>query len=253
MPLSEAEVVENIVALDAALGKRDSLVERLNRVIRVYDSLGSYDHQARTMFNLFLVYDESGDKRASGELSRLLDLMNEHQVDHATEADVSLGILPTNLPRARLVGFRERIQNLRGFYEKAGDSARVGSSLMQLARIEQTLGNRTRARDYARLAEPYIDHIPVAPRIKAHTDLGFFLFDDKNPAVGLDHFWKAFDLVDATDTAGHINLLTAIGAYLPLTSGAVRDAQRAKLLVVSRSQGPKVSAAAKQLLTTLQR
>jgi hypothetical protein len=33
----------------------------------------------------------------------------------------------------------------------------------------------------------------------------------------------------------------------------VRDAQRAKLLVVSRSQGPKVSAAAKQLLTTLQR
>jgi hypothetical protein len=177
-------------------------------------------------------------------------ILKEREVDQETESTILFGLLPQDFQRADLPSFRERIQHLYDFYDKSKEPVGLGLSLLQLARIEQRLGNQARARSYAERAEPYAEQIRLPLRIKVHTDLGFFL-SDPDPTRGLDHFWRAFDLAEGTDVKMRLDLLEAIGAQLPSLRGSARDAQRVKLQAVAQSTDPSISKKAKRLLQSL--
>jgi len=248
--LRAAEALENIAILDVIQSKDDSVSARIERVLAVYDSLSHYDRQAKTLFNLFQVYSSRGDRRAGKYLDRMFDLMKEQQVDHETESNVLLNIYPKDLAKAKVIVLRERVRALRDFYAARHEDVGLGRSLLQLARVEQRLGNSRQVHDYAVQAAPFADAIPLPLRINYHSDLGFFLMAD-DPAGGLDHFWKAFDLLEGTDESLRISTLQVIGAQLPLVSGTLRNAQREKLRAVAQSTDSATSNLARRLLASL--
>jgi tetratricopeptide (TPR) repeat protein len=245
--LAVAETLENIAIVDLMMSGTDSVAERIERALSVYDSLGNFDRQLKSQYNLLVVYESVGDARGKLMIPRMFRILREHEVDHATEANILFGLLPQLVRRSDLIPFRERVLHLYARYTKSGEAYGLGRSALQLARIEQALGNHDRAREYAEQAEPHAAAIPALPRIQFHADLGFFLVATDRRR-GLDHFWRAFDLVEESDTNMRLLLLGAISPQLPSLSGDLRAAQRAKLQVVATLPDSAVAGTAKRLL-----
>ncbi|HEY0671259.1 MAG TPA: tetratricopeptide repeat protein [Longimicrobiales bacterium] len=249
--LESAEVLENIAVVDMMAGRKDSVAERLERALAVYNELNHYDHQVGTLFNLFLVDAGAGSPRAQARLDRLLSILKGNQVSQDTEAAILFSLLPKDLGPANLVTFRERIKYLNRFYEERSESIGIGRSLLQLARIEQALGNVNEARSYAEEAATHVDAIPLPLRIHVHSELGWLLLRPNDVSGGLEHFWKAFDLLEGMEDELRLTLLEAIARQLPLVTGPQRDEQRRKLQAVAASGDPQIRSTATRLLASL--
>ena len=245
--LLSAEALENIAIIDFMHSRDDSVPERVERALAIYDSLRNYDREAKTLLNLYQIYANAHDARAAARLSQMMLVLKSHEVEHETEANVLLNLYPRDLRRSDMVVMRERVRGLLGFYRERSEPVDQGRCLLQLARIEQELGNGRQAREYARQAAPFADSIPLPLRINFHSDLGSFLVDD-DLGAGLDHFWQSFDLLPETDHELRLEALKTIAAKLPLTTGKVREAQRLKLKTVAQSNDQAIRALATRLL-----
>ncbi len=205
--------------------------EDIQGALETYRELGNHDQVAKTLFNLYSVYSKAGDSSAENMVQKILSLLEEHNIDQDIEAGILLGILPQDVGnKTSLIVFRERLQQLRAFYEERNESIGLGRSLLQLARVEQKLGNFRRMRQYAKGAEAYADRIPLPLRISFHSDLGFFLFRPENPEEGMDHFWQAFDLAEGVAVDQQSNLITVIQPMIIQAADSIdREKQRRKV------------------------
>ena len=182
------------------------------------------DAEAKVLYNLYSVYTSSYDASASSMVQDILALLEDCNIDQETEAGILFGILVQDIEQGELIPYRERIQQLRQFYEKRGEPIGLGRSLLLLANIEQRLGNYAQMVEYARQAEVYAQDIPLPMRIPFHSNLGFFLVAD-NPEDGIDHFFLAFDLVGEISVDHQRNLALVIQTYVSIYA---EDIDRAK-------------------------
>lgn len=224
-----AQARENIGIIHLWQGKAGE--EDIQEALKTYRELENRDQEAKTLFNLYCAYSKRGDSSAENMIQEILSLLNEHNIDQEIEAAILFGILPQDIAnQANLIVFRERLQQLKAFYEKRNESIGLGRSLLQLARVEQKLANFTRMRQYAKDAEAYAVHIPLPLRISFHSDLGFFLFQPGSPEEGLDHFWQAFDLAEGITGGQQRTIIIVIQTMIMQAADSVdRDKHRRKV------------------------
>jgi tetratricopeptide (TPR) repeat protein len=247
--LRAAQALENVALLDYATGSGDSLASRVERAVAVYDSLEQHDLRASGAYHLFAIYTEAHDPRARLQIPRMLRILKDRQVAQETEAEILFGLWPDDLPRSDLIWFRERVRGLHAFYEKEKNPVGLARSLLQRARIERSLGNRSRAAAYADSAAPYGEHLDVKSRAIFYGEVAGLL-TDVDPARALDLLWRSFDL--EVDEAERLRLLRRIGTRLPSVHGEAREASRAKLASVARASDGAVGVAAKRMLGRLE-
>jgi tetratricopeptide (TPR) repeat protein len=224
-----AQARENIGIIH--IWQRSDGKEDIQEALKTYRELGNRDQVAKTLFNLYSVYSKAGDSSAENMVQEILSLLEEHNIDQYIEGGILLGILPQDVSnKASLIVFRERLQQLRAFYEERNEPTELGRSLLQLARAEQKLANFTKMWEYAKEAEAYADHIPLPLRILFHSDLGFFLFQPENPEKGMGHFWQAFDLAEGVAIDQQRNLIVIIQPMMVQASDSIdREKHRRKV------------------------
>jgi tetratricopeptide (TPR) repeat protein len=193
----------------------------------IYRELENRDLEVKALFNLYLMYDNIQFYKFIGEvpdsvkdltvadlLEDIFKILDSYNVNQETEAGILFGILVQDIGgQAELIVYRERLLQLKVFYEERDESIGLGRSLVKLANIEQALHNWDKMEEYARAAEVYADQIPFALRIPYHTDLGFFLVIDF-PEDGLDHFFQAFDAAQAFAPEYQLSLAFVIKTYI---------------------------------------
>jgi tetratricopeptide (TPR) repeat protein len=208
-----AQAVQNIGVIYGFSGDSMRAIENFEQALAIYRELENRDREVQTLFNLYAIYTALGDPSASGTVSQLLALLQEHNIDREVESGVLFGILIQDITETSdLISYRERLQQLRRFYEGLDEPIGLGRSHQKLASVEQTLGNLDEMVRHAREAEKYVDEIPLPLRFAVHSDLGFFLLAD-HPEDGLDHFNKGFDLAESYDVSQQRTLALIINLY----------------------------------------
>jgi tetratricopeptide (TPR) repeat protein len=211
--LQYAQAVENIGVIHGFSGDFGPAIKNLEEALAIYRKFENRDREVQTLFNLYSIYTAFGAPSASETVSDLLVLLQEHNIDREVESGVLFGILVQDITEtSELISYRERLQQLRRFYEKRNEPIGLGRSHQKLANVEQSLGNLDEMVRHAREAEKYVDEIPLPVRITVHSDLGFFLIME-SPEDALNHFHKAFDLAGNYDVAQQRNLAYAINLY----------------------------------------
>lgn len=214
----------------------DRGLEDILEALKIYRELENRDHEAQTLFNLYSLYGAWGEPSAVNMVPEILELLNNYNIDQETEAGILFGILVQDIgSQAELITYRERLLQLKMFYEQRDEPIGLGRSLLKLANIEQFLGNFSKMIEYAREAEVYAEYIPLPLRMSFHTDLGFFLVQEY-PEDGIDHFLEAFDLAHGISIDQQRNLAIVIQTYLLIYADEVdRDKYRIKSQEVLRT------------------
>jgi tetratricopeptide (TPR) repeat protein len=196
-----AQAVQNIGVIYGFSGDLNRAIENSEEALAIYREYANRDREVQTLFNLYAIYTALGDASASESVSQLLTLLQEHNIDQEVESGVLFGILIYDITEtSELVSYRERLQQLRRFYERLDEPIGLGRSHHKLASVEQILGNADEMVRHAREAEKYVDEIPLPLRFTVHSDLGFFLLED-SAEDALDHFNRAFDLAEGFGVA----------------------------------------------------
>jgi len=196
-----AQAVQNIGVIYGFSGDLVGAVENFQEALAIYREFENRDREVQALFNLYATYTALGDPAASETVSQLLTLMQEHNIDREVESGVLFGILiPDITETSELVSYRERLEQLRRFYEGLNEPIGLARSHHKLASVEQILGNPDAMVRHAREAEKHVDEIPLPLRFSVHSDLGFFLLED-SPEDALDHFQEAFDLAEGFGVA----------------------------------------------------
>jgi tetratricopeptide (TPR) repeat protein len=211
-----AQAMQNIGVIHGFVGDSMRAIEAFGEALAIYREFENRDREVQTLFNLYAIYSALGDPSASETVSPLLTLLQEHNIDREVESGVLFGILLQDITEtSELISYRERLQQLRRFYEGLNEPIGLGRSHQKLANVEQTLGNLDEMVRHAREAEKYVDEIPLPLRFTVHSDLGFFLVTD-SPEDALDHFYKAFDLAEDYDVSQQRTLALVINLYTTL-------------------------------------
>lgn len=190
--LQYAQAVENIGVIYSFLGDSLQAIKNFEEALAIYSEYENRDREVQTLFNLYSISDLS----ASENVSKILTLLQEHNIDREVEANVLFGIQVQDITETlELISYRERLWQLRQFYTENNEPIGLGRSNQKLASVEQKLGNFDEMVRYAREAEKYVAEIPLPLRFTVHTDLGFFLLED-NLEDALNHFYKAFELAE---------------------------------------------------------
>ena len=194
-PLETAMAKENIGLVYGFQGDFAKAIEAVREAYTIYQQQDNVDHQVSALYNLYSLYGPSHDPAATKTVADILSLLKTHSVAQETEASVLFGILPQDIKDpSQLITYRERLLQLKAFYEQQKELTALGQCLLKLAGVEQKLGNNVKMVEYARTADTYVEHIPLPARIAYLTDLGFYLWD-ANPQTSFDHFLDAFELV----------------------------------------------------------
>jgi len=208
-----AQAVENMGVIYGFSGDFVRAIENFEEALAIYREFENRDREVQTLYNLYSIYTALGDPSTSEIVSELLALLKEHNIDRQVESGVLFGILIQDITEtSELVSYRERLQQLRRFYEGLDEPIGLGRSYLKLANVEQSLGNLDEMVRYAREAEKYVDEIPLPLRFTVHTDLGFFLLMD-SPEDALNHFHKAFDLAENYGVSQQRSLAFVINLY----------------------------------------
>ena len=186
----------------------------LLEALKIYRAAQNRDHEAQTLFNLYSITTARNDPSASSMIEEIMALVAAHNIDQEIEAGILFGILVQDIgDQTDLIVYRERLRQLKVFYEQREESIGLGRSLLKLAEVEQAMGNWSRLEEYAREAEAYAGYIPLPLSIQFHSDLGFYLIGS-NPEDGLDHFLEAFDLAGTVSVDQQRSLAIVIHLYL---------------------------------------
>lgn len=225
-PLEGAVVKENIGLVYAYNGDLATAIDYVKQALTAYRQYQNADHEVKALFNLYTLYGAAGDPTAPEMISSILSILDEHNIDQEVEAAVVFGILPQDIAdHTLLITYRERLRQLKMFYEQRNEPISLGRALLRLADVEQKLGNTSSMVQYAHDAEAYVSRIPLPLRISCLTDLAFYLWDD-SPQASFDYLLEAFDLAGALDAAQQqTNLGTAL-LTLVWVHGEDLDAQR---------------------------
>jgi tetratricopeptide (TPR) repeat protein/uncharacterized membrane protein YedE/YeeE len=211
--LQYAQAVENIGVIYSFSGDFVGAIENFEEALAIYREFENRDREVQTLYNLYTMDKASGYPSASETVSELLALLQEHNIDRDVESGVVFGISIQDITEtSELISYRERLQQLRQFYEGLNEPIGLGRSHQKLANVEQSLGNLDEMIRHAREAEKYVDEIPLPLRITVHSDLGFFLRTD-SPEDALDHFNKAFDLAENYGISQQRSLAHVINLY----------------------------------------
>ncbi len=209
-------------------------IENFEEALPIYRELENRDREVQTLFNLYSIHSASGDLSASEIVSELLTLLQEHNVDQEVESAVLFGLLVQDIKESSgLISYRERLQELRRFYEERNEPIGLGRSHRMLANVGQRLGNLDEMIRHARETEKYVDEIALPLRITVHTDLGFFLLTD-SPQDALGHFNKAFDLAENYDITQQRSLALVINLYTSIYAQEIdceRHLEKAQIVV----------------------
>lgn len=229
-----AQVTENIALIRIREKGDPGGREMLHQALAIYREIGNHDHEVQTLFNLYASDPTRSDKQGRAAVREILALLDAHQIDQRIQAGVLFGILVQDIgTQQELITYRERLRQLKNFYEQRHTREGIGRALLRLAGVEQRLGNPSSMRALAAEAAEYAKDIPLPARISFHSDLGFYLFDPSDPEPGLDQFWSAFDLSAAASVEHQRMILTTIGAMLAQAGPKLdRDKQRNKLRAV---------------------
>ena len=198
-PLQSAVVKENIGLIYGFQGQTSTAIEAVEQALVTYRQYHNADHEVKALYNLYSLYGAANDPKASQMISAILSVMELNNIDQETEASVLFGILPQDIAtdHAMLATYRERLVQLKAFYEERGEPVNLGRALLSLADVEQKLGDTASMVRYARAAEAYVDRIPLPARINSLTNLAFYLWDD-DPQSSFDYLLEAFDLAETT-------------------------------------------------------
>ncbi|MBA7599952.1 hypothetical protein ES703_06998 [subsurface metagenome] len=217
--LSCARVRENLGIIQIWQGGNGE--EDLLYALQIYRELGNQDDEVKSLYNLYCVYTSSGDPSAPSMVEEILELLENYSIDQETEARILFGILiPDIADQVDLIVYRERLLQLKLFYEERDEPIGLGRSLLKLANVEQILGNYQRMLEYAKNAEAYADYIPLPLRFSFHTDLGFFLVSD-DPENGIDHFFEAFDLAGSISVEQQRYLAILIECFISINKDII--------------------------------
>jgi tetratricopeptide (TPR) repeat protein len=219
--LLTAQAMENTALAKAQSGDQSSVGLFLDAV-DIYHQMGNWDDEVQALFRLYSFYTSSGDSHAPAMVAEILSVLDNHNIDQGTKAEILFGLLPQDIgDRADLIVHRSRLQQLQRFYQEREEPYGLGRSLQCLARVEQALGNYDKMVEYAKAAEAYGDYIPLPVSIPFHTDLGFYLLLSENPEDGIDHFLKAFDLAETVPVDQQRKLAIVINLYLGMYADQV--------------------------------
>lgn len=211
--LAYAQAVENIGVLHGFLGDEEQVRANIEEAISIYRKFGNRDREVQALFNLYSSYSIASDPRVSEILANMFRLLQEYNINHEVESAILFGVLVQDIGEADdLIVYRERLNQLRRFYEGQDNLADLGRAEQKLANVEQILGNFDEMVAHAREAEKYVDEIQLPLRISVHSDLGFFLVLT-SPEDGLSHFLKAFDLAGNYDVTQQQSLALVINLY----------------------------------------
>lgn len=192
-------------------------VSDISEAWEIYRELENRDYEVKALFNLYSILGPLGDPSITDLVEEILYMLDNYSIDQEIEAGILFGILVQDIgDPAELIIYRERLQQLKVFYEQRDEPIGLGRSLVKLANVEQNLGNFDKMEEYAREAEVYTDQIPLALRISYHSDLGFFLVIDY-PEDGLDHFFQAFDAAQGFPIERQRNLALYINTFISLS------------------------------------
>ena len=203
-PLELAMARENIGVIAGQQGNTTAAIEAIEQSLAVYRQYQNADHEVQALYNLYALYSVAGDPTALQMIRQILSLLETHNIDQEIEAGVLLGILPYEIKStdpALLITYRERLRQLKTFYEQHEEPINLGRVLLRLADTEQHSGNTASMVQYAREAEAYVDSIPLPLRISCLMDLGFYLWND-NPQASFDYFMEGFDLAEGLGYEG---------------------------------------------------
>jgi len=236
-----AQARENRGLVCIWLGDREGEQDLLE-ALEIYRAAQNRDHEAQTLFNLYSIYTANYDPSASSMIEEIIALLAAHNIDHEIEAGILFGIMVQDIgDQADLIVYRERLRQLKVFYEDREESIGLGRSLLKLAEVEQAMGNWSKVEEFAREAEAYAGNIPLPWSIQFHSDLGFYLIG-ANPEDGLDHFLEAFDLAGTVSVDQQSSLAVVIHLYLSTHAGTVdREKYRGKAQnVVETTEDPEI-------------
>jgi len=187
-----------------------------------YRDLENRDLEVQALYHLYSAYTALGDARAPDMVDEILAILDSHNIDQETEAEILLGLLIKDIgDQADLIVYRGRLQQLQRFYEEREEPIGEGRSLLALAGVEQALGNFDKMIEYARAAEAYSDHIPLPVSIPYHNNLGFYLLLSENPEDGIDHWLQAFDLAGTVSVDQQRGPAIVINLYLGIYADQV--------------------------------
>lgn len=242
-PLERALVQENIGLIYGFHHDFEIAIEAVKQALTTFRKYKNADHEVKALFNLYSLYGALGDPTAPQMVSDILSVLEAQNIDQETEAEVLFGILPQDITnRALLITYRERLLQLKTFYDQRDEPINLGRALLRLAGVEQKLGNVASMVKYAHAAETYVDRIPLPMRISSLTDLAFYLWDD-NPQASFDYFMEAFDLAETTNNPGQQASLVLVVQTLVLVHAEdlerARCSEKAKR-IVQTTQIPKV-------------
>lgn len=205
-----AQAVENIGNIYSFTGNIFEALENYEEALSIYRVYENRDREVQTLYNVISIYSAFGDPTVPEMVSELLSMLQEYNIDREVESGVLFGVLIQDITEmSDLIAYRERLNQLRRFYENLDEPIGLGRSHQKLANVEQYLGNLDEMVRHAREAEKYVEEIPLPLRISVHTDLGFFILND-SPEDGLAHFQKAFDLAGNYDISQQRSLAVVI-------------------------------------------
>lgn len=252
--LRQAIVIENQGTIKGFQKKDAEALALFQKAGEIYRSLGNMDQLVQNLYNQSVMYSSLNDETRREVLKEIFSILQNENIDQTIESGVLLGILPQDLDeRADLIIFRERMLNLRDFYEKRQEPGNLVQCLLKLADIERVLGNYDGMVAYAKEAEPYLEQIPTLQlKLLGHMNLGFFLIVDI-PEKGLDHFFAAFDLAESVGPDAQLGFAQRIQFFISEYS---QEINRQKYIersqaIIDRSNDANIKAIFEQIIETL--
>lgn len=210
-----AQVIENRGIVRIWLDDFEGLSDILE-AWEIYHELENRDNEVKTLFNLYSILSALDNPSATDMVGQILYMLDNYSIDQEVEAGILFGIEVQDMgDPAGLIIYRERLQQLKAFYEQRDEPIGLGRSLVALANVEQNLGNYDKMVEYAREAEAYTDDIPLPLRISFHEELGYFLVMEY-PEGGIDHFVAAFDLARGFSIDEQRRLAHVIKTYISI-------------------------------------
>ena len=142
-PAQYAQAIENVGTIRAFEQDFERAKQLYIEALDIYRSLENRDREAQTLFNLYSISGPTGGVNSPEMVRQIIALLDQHAIDQDTQAGILLGILAQDVDSPQLTVFRERLLQLKRFYEDRNEPAELGRSLLRLADVEQKLANVT--------------------------------------------------------------------------------------------------------------
>lgn len=253
--LNQAAVIENEAVIEGYQGKLAEALADFQEAGEIYRSIPNMDHLVQNLYNQYNISASLNDTTWKDILKEIFTILRDENIDQTVEASILLNIYPQDLSdRADLVIFRERMLDLRDFYEKRQEDGSLAQCLVKLADIEQKLGNYQGMLGYAKEAEPYLEQIPTAQqKLTALTNMAWYFLIGNETEKGLDYFYAAYDQAEAVSQPQQLQIAQSI---LQVLGSGVEDIDRQKYIdrsqaIIAASQDPMIKAAFEQIVEVL--